>query len=284
MAHIVMTSQRKSGSDLDGPVKRRAFDFLDTLQNNESAAIPLIESVPGARDDRVRISRIGLGHTAILFSVTPTGGGEASYVYMGAWPDEAAGELAPRAGLQVNPVNGVLDLIVHDDQPQETAPDLARAQARSSYLTGLGFTAEQLTQELGLDAALAERALAAADDHVINTIAADVDGWQGHALLELACGVSIDDIREKLHLTENPVDPSLAEDDQILQALEHPASQIQFNYIGDDADELRRVIEGGSFAAWRTFLHPEQRAYADKHYNGAFRLSGGAGGGPTPRL
>ncbi|MGS2809904.1 3'-5' exonuclease [Nocardia sp. MW-W600-9] len=283
MAHIVMTSQRKSGSDLDGPVKRRAFDFLDTLQNSESAAISLIESVPGACDERVRVSRIGLGHTAILFSVTPTGGGEASYVYMGAWPDEAAAGLAPRAGLQVNPVNGVLDLIVHEDQPVavSASPDSARTHSDSGYLRRLGFTAEQLTQELGLDANLVDRALAAADDHVINTIAADVDGWQGDALLELACGVGIDDIREKLRLTENPVDPSLAEDDQILQALEHPASQIQFNYIGDDADELRRIIEGGSFAAWRTFLHPEQRAYADKHYNGAFRLSGGAGTGKT---
>jgi hypothetical protein len=33
--------------------------------------------------------------------------------------------------------------------------------------------------------------------------------------------------------------------------------------------------------AWRTFLHPEQRKYAESNYSGAFRLSGGAGTGKT---
>ena len=41
------------------------------------------------------------------------------------------------------------------------------------------------------------------------------------------------------------------------------------------------VIEAQDFGAWRVFLHPEQRKYATAHYNGAFRLSGGAGTGKT---
>ena len=55
---------------------------------------------------------------------------------------------------------------------------------------------------------------------------------------------------------------------------------MQFAFIEDD-EELRRVIEGGDFAAWRTFLHPEQRKYVEADHNGAFRLSGGAGTGKT---
>ena len=55
---------------------------------------------------------------------------------------------------------------------------------------------------------------------------------------------------------------------------------MQFAFIEDD-DELRRVIEGGDFAAWRTFLHPEQRKYVEADTSGAFRLSGGAGTGKT---
>nr|WP_237465853.1 UvrD-helicase domain-containing protein [Leucobacter luti] len=55
---------------------------------------------------------------------------------------------------------------------------------------------------------------------------------------------------------------------------------MQFNPI-DGADELRRAIEGQDFSAWRVFLHPEQRKYATRPYNGAFRLSGGAGTGKT---
>ncbi|WP_081597616.1 UvrD-helicase domain-containing protein [Nocardia cyriacigeorgica] len=66
-----------------------------------------------------------------------------------------------------------------------------------------------------------------------------------------------------------------------MAALDHPTSKMHFAYIGDDTQELRRVIEEGDFTAWRTFLHPVQRRYAERHYNGVFRLYGGAGTGKT---
>lgn len=279
MAHIVMTSTSKTGGDRDRAVQRKVYDFLDTVQNDEAKATGLIETVSGARDDRVRLGRIGLGHSAILFHVVPAAG-DGSYVYVGAWDDATAAELAPRAELQVNPVNGVLDLVLHDADAG-TPVDASRQTPQRGYLAESGFTLTQLTDELGLTPQLATKVLAVADDNEINDLAAEVEGWQGSAILDLACGVALDDIREKLRLDENPVDPSLGEDEQILQALTHPASQLRFTYVGENTDELRRVIEGGSFAAWRTFLHPEQRTYAERNYNGAFRLSGGAGTGKT---
>ena len=55
---------------------------------------------------------------------------------------------------------------------------------------------------------------------------------------------------------------------------------MQFVYLDTD-DELRRMMEG-DFAAWRTYLHPTQRAVAHREtYNGPFRLAGGAGTGKT---
>lgn len=280
MAHIVMTSTSKTGGDRDRAVQRKVYDFLDTVQNDEATATGLIETVSGARDDRVRLGRIGLGHSAILFHVVPAKG-DGSYVYVGAWEDGTAAELAPRAELQVNPVNGVLDLVLHEADTGTPFIDAPRQTTQRGYLAELGFTLAQLTDELGLTPQLATKVLSVADDNEINDLAAEVEGWQGSAILDLACGVSLDDIRDKLRLDENPVDPALGEDEQILQALTHPASQLRFTYVGENTDELRRVIEGGSFAAWRTFLHPEQRTYAERNYNGAFRLSGGAGTGKT---
>ena len=55
---------------------------------------------------------------------------------------------------------------------------------------------------------------------------------------------------------------------------------MQFAWI-EDEEELRQVIEGGDFAKWRVFLHPEQRKYVGARTNGPFRLSGGAGTGKT---
>ena len=65
-----------------------------------------------------------------------------------------------------------------------------------------------------------------------------------------------------------------------MEGLRHPAAQMSFTWIENNA-ELRRVIEGGDFGAWRVFLHPEQRKYAERSYSGPFRLSGGAGTGKT---
>ena len=55
---------------------------------------------------------------------------------------------------------------------------------------------------------------------------------------------------------------------------------MEFAFI-EDNDELRAAIENPDFTAWRIFLHPEQRAYTTRDYNGAFRLTGGAGTGKT---
>lgn len=84
---------------------------------------------------------------------------------------------------------------------------------------------------------------------------------------------------------ENEVAPpapiSATADDALLRAkLSEPAARAQFTFVEDD-EELRRVIEGGDFGQWRVFLHPEQRKFASNDFNGAFRLTGGAGTGKT---
>ncbi|MBK9696760.1 MAG: UvrD-helicase domain-containing protein [Propionibacteriaceae bacterium] len=104
--------------------------------------------------------------------------------------------------------------------------------------------------------------------------------WQGLALLELAAGHTVAEVKERFSLTPPVVEAQATEDERLLKGLQHPAAQISFAWI-ESNDELRRVVEGGDFGAWRVFLHPEQRKYASRSYNGPFRLSGGAGTGKT---
>ncbi len=89
-------------------------------------------------------------------------------------------------------------------------------------------------------------------------------------------------MRESLGIAASDREPeaSASADDQLVTALTRPASQLEFAFVEDDA-ELRRAIEDEDFAAWRVFLHPEQRRYAERSWNGPFRLSGGAGTGKT---
>lgn len=291
MANLVIASNTKAMKKLDKSTNDKVWAFIEKLSADHTAPGLHIEPIKGSVDPRVRTGRVDLNFRAILFKIDAKLGDDPTFIYMGTWPHDDANKLAERSQLRVNPINGVLEGIVgeldgeEDRKKRTVVPDprgeLNRAvnAPPTSYL-GQTFSLADLTERLGLDADLAERALAAPDENTLVNIAAHAVEWQGSALLELATGVHIDTIREKLGFTDIPVDESLDEDEQILKALEQPASKMQFTFV-EDNEELKRIIEGGDFAAWRTFLHPEQRTYVQHDYSGAFRLSGGAGTGKT---
>ncbi|ANS29902.1 putative ATP-dependent DNA helicase [Rhodococcus opacus] len=291
MANLVIASNTKAMKKLDKGTKDKVWAFIEKLSADHTASGLHIEPLNAAVDPRVRTGRVDLHFRAILFKIDDKLGDDPTFIYMGTWPHDEANKLAERSRLRVNPINGVLEGIIgeldgEDDRKKRTVvPDprgeLDRAikSQPKSYLAER-FSLADLTERLGLEPDLAERAYAASDEDTLLDIAANAVGWQGSALLDLATGLHIDTIREKHGFTDSPVDDTLDEDEQILKALEQPASKMQFTFVEDD-EELRRVIEGGDFAAWRTFLHPEQRKYVEQNHSGAFRLSGGAGTGKT---
>lgn len=288
MANLVIASNNKAMPKLDGSVKNKVYSLFEKLNEDDTTAGLHVEPMKNATDPRVRTARVDISFRAILFKIDDKSGGEPTYIYMGTWPHDEANALAERSVLRVNPINGVLEGIIGEldgeaDRKKRTViPDESGtiSDHAGGYLAQ-SFALSDLTETLGLDEALARRALAAADDYVLTDIAEKAAvGWQGTALLDLATGMSIADIRAKHGLDETAIDPALDEDQQILKSLQHPATKMQFAYI-EDNDELRRIIEAGDFAAWRTFLHPEQRKYAEASRNGPFRLSGGAGTGKT---
>lgn len=285
MANLVIASNSKAMSKLDGSIKKKVFDFFEKLSEDDTSPSLHIEPLHVANDPRVRTGRVDLHYRAVLFKVEDKSN-IPTYIYMGTWNHDDAIKLAEKATLRVNPINGTLEGLIGDTAPiaESTAPlvpvETAAAAPVQSYLAGVGYTLEDLTDRLGISAAIAAKAMAAKDEAALIDAAEGGVDWEGSALLDLATGLAIEDIREKHGFTDKPVDTDLNEDQQIIEALERPASKMQFAYI-EDNDELRRVIEGGDFAAWRIFLHPEQRKYVDADFSGAFRLSGGAGTGKT---
>ena len=291
MANLVIASNSKAMPRLDGSIKNKVWAFIEKLSADHTAPGLHIEPLNAAVDPRVRTGRVDIHFRAILFKIDDKLGDDPTFIYMGTWPHDEANKLAERSRLRVNPINGVLEGIIgeldgeNDRKKRTVVPDprgeLDRAiKARPKSYLAERFSLADLTERLGLEPELAERAYNAIDEDTLLDIAANAVGWQGSALLDLATGLHIDSIREKHGFTDAPVDDTLDEDEQILKALEQPASKMQFTFVEDD-EELRRVIEGGDFAAWRTFLHPEQRKYVEQNHSGAFRLSGGAGTGKT---
>lgn len=281
MANLVIASNSKAMSKLDGSIKNKVYDFFEKLNADDTQPALHIEPLHAAIDPRVRTGRVDLHYRAVLFRVDDKSSGP-TYIYMGTWGHDDAIKLAERATLRVNTINGTLEGLIGEPveptTPQPISP--SKPESAVAYLAGFGYKLADLTEGLGLDPVVAARAIEAPDEAALLEAAEGALDWEASALLDLATGIAISDIREKHGFAEKPVDDTLNEDEQIIRALERPASKMQFAYI-EDNEELRRIIEGGDFAAWRIFLHPEQQKYVDSDYRGAFRLSGGAGTGKT---
>ena len=59
----------------------------------------------------------------------------------------------------------------------------------------------------------------------------------------------------------------------------HPDAQRRFRLL-TDVEELERALDY-PWEKWTVFLHPAQRQYVERDYNGPARISGSAGTGKT---
>ncbi len=292
MPHVIYAPHPKGTPD--GSVHQKAMTFMTKLFKDDTTPGLHIEPIQNSQDPRVRTGRVDQFWRAVLFKLTPSDGAP-HYVYTGVWPHDDAIEIAKKATLKVNPVNGLSELIISTapaveeqspsrDQPvppdQTEKVEAATAQEPLMARVSPGSTVERLVAEVGLPEDVATALWAATDEDDVLELAQSTAEWQGLAMVELAAGGSIESVKQSLALDDVSVDPEASEDDQLLAAMRHPVGQSQFAWIETD-DELKAVVESEDFAAWRVFLHPEQRRYVEKDFNGPFRLSGGAGTGKT---
>ena len=144
-----------------------------------------------------------------------------------------------------------------------------------------GLTVEMLHDELGIDVRLGAAALAAQRESQLLDLASTARvSWQGGALLNLATGATIEEIREDFGLRPSRDVSTEPTDADLIAGLRTRAARSTFTWLESDED-LRRAIEGLSFAEWQLFLHPQQRALVERRANGPLRVSGGAGTGKT---
>lgn len=167
-------------------------------------------------------------------------------------------------------------------QNARAVPGAVAAPGRDHALTWPeGLSVETLRDELGIDVRLGAAALAATCESQLLDLAITARvAWQGEALLALATGSTIDDVREDFELLRpQDVAPDPTDAD-IIAGLHRRAARTEFAWLETDED-LRQAIEGLTFAQWQLFLHPQQRALVDRRTNGPMRISGGAGTGKT---
>ncbi|MDU7360669.1 MAG: 3'-5' exonuclease [Propionibacteriaceae bacterium] len=288
----------KQANQIDGNLKKKAFTFLEKLTTDPTAPGLHIEPIVGSVDPRVRTGRVDQQYRAVLFQLSA--GEDMAFVFHGIWNHDDAIDVAKHVTLNINSINGMAEIrTVSTDEaplaeeapaphPAEPAPEPAVASPRPAApeVTAqepevvVGATWDELVNVLGLPRAVADAAVMAKTERALLAAAEGGPEWQQHALLSLATGSTVADVLQELHIEVDTPPSENPSDEEILARLKHPSAGIEFAEI-DGVDELRRIIDGGDFGAWRVFLHPEQKEFALRPRNGAFRLSGGAGTGKT---
>jgi hypothetical protein len=267
---VIMSKEFHKAIDVDGSLKAKAWDFLGKLSQDPDHPGLDLKIPKGAADKRVRTARVDLNHRAVLFAVG--NGPEPMWLLAAIKPHDDAYAEAENLTLEVNPANGAIE-VLRTEAIKEKVADFRQRPMKPDAPQLLPFAVAELT-DLGINADVAEQAVRVSSQDELLDLAVDLPEWQQQALLDLATGISLDDVRS----TYAPDEPVIGDDP--VAAVERPASRMQFVLLDSD-DELRRMLEG-DFAAWRTYLHPKQRTVAYREtYSGPYRLAGGAGTGKT---
>lgn len=266
---VIISKEFHRSLDVDGSLKSKAWDFVTKLTKDADLTGLDLKIPKGPADKRVRTARVDLNHRAVIFAVSDDP--EPMWLLAAIRPHDQAYAEAETLVLSVNPVNGAMEVYV-PSVVEATVVDFQHRPAKDDAPQILPFTIDELT-ELGIETRVAGEAVKVTDEDSLLELAGGLPDWQQKALLDLATGSSLDDVRAT-YGGDGP-----AGDDPV-DAVKRPASRMQFVYLETD-DELRRMLEG-DFAEWRTYLHPTQRDVAYRTiYNGPFRLAGGAGTGKT---
>ena len=203
--------------------------------------------------------------------------GEARYALLRVLPHDDAINWAARQRFGVNPATGLVEIL---DVPTVEAKIEAVVSSAPPEATRLfancrdrDFTAVGVDQEL---IPLLRRIV---DEAELYAIANYLPDAQSDAVLLLADGKSAEEVWAELS-QDYELGGDRVDVDDIDRALEQPGTRSGFVVTTSDA-ELVELLSG-DFEAWRTFLHPTQRAMAYRPaYKGPAKVTGGAGTGKT---
>ncbi|HED13333.1 MAG TPA: DNA helicase [Gammaproteobacteria bacterium] len=260
IADIFTDSLAKLTGDEQKAVKTTAFD----LQLNPANPGMQFHKLDKARDPNfwsVRVSR------DIRLIVHKT---DKSLLLCYVDHHDKAYHWAERRKLETHPKTGAAQLVevremireitipkyvaqvdIQVDQPAAPKP-LLFADISDDDLLGYGVPAEWLDDVRGAN-----------EDSVLE-LADHLPGEAAEALLELATG-GTPQIAQPVAVSADP--------------FEHPDAQRRFRVMMN-VEELERALDY-PWEKWTIFLHPAQRQWVEKDYNGPARVSGSAGTGKT---
>ena len=259
-----MKSLRKLPDNVIG----RFMDMMTRYMIDPSGKGLNLETVQGAKDSAIKSLRVDQGYRAIAFEV----GRDLMFVHVNEhdkayrWAQGRRVKLDP----ETNRIRVIEEVDVETENVEASTGPRLFAEVSDKRLRALGVPEEELP---------AVRLITTLE--VFEEAEERFDPLTFQILYALAASYSDEEVYAMIGLGAEPeLEAEKPHAELSFEALIETNESRQTIFIPDTEAELRRVFEEG-LEGWRIFLHPEQRKFAYRDYNGPAMVRGGAGTGKT---
>ena len=258
IANTFTDSLAKLTRDEQKAAKITALDFqLDPINPGMQ-----LHKITHSKDRHFWSARIGRDLRLIIHKT------EDNFLLCHVGHHDAAYAWAERRKIEKHPKTGAAQIVVIPERVElspvpQNVPLEAAEQPRATFYPGIFL---KLTKDDLLSVGVPPDAL----DKVRNATEQDVD-WMDYVPSE-AGEALLDYHTTGVLKVPEPVAPDT-------DPFDHPDARRRFRVIGDEA-ELQRALDA-PWAQWALFLHPSQREYVERDYDGPTRIAGVAGTGKT---
>ncbi|MFH9426202.1 UvrD-helicase domain-containing protein [Streptomyces sp. NPDC017529] len=263
----------KSYDALDGSVQPQVLQFIMKMQRDPDSNGLNLKPPKGAKDKRVRTARVTDNYRAVLMHYA-----DRIYYLVAVLPHDDAYDFAANILFDINKVTGGIELInlgslygTLSGQPKaDTAPGTPSLFASVS---------DADFERLGVHTSIVPALREIRSEDAVLGIVETLPKLARDVILCLADGMSVEEVWEQVSSLAATADEVDTQDYEA--AIERPATKEAFVVTGDFAEFGRILTE--PLSAWRIFLHPAQRALAERKapYKGSVRVTGGPGTGKT---
>ena len=244
------------------------LDMMAKVMSDPSRHGLNIEPVTGAKDKGIKSVRVDQGYRAIGFLASQ------DLLFLHVNEHDKAYRWANNRKVRVDPKTNRIRVV--EEVPVEISAIAAEPVQPALFdnhsdeeLTSYGVMPEELSVVRTI---INEADLYAHEE--------DLDTTSHEVLFALAAGYGPEEVKDILGTAPAvETQDTRPEEMDFGQAIDTAESR-QTIFIPESEEELRKFLEG-DLEGWRVFLHPDQRRFAYRDYNGPAMVRGGAGTGKT---
>lgn len=251
---------------LNRTTQGKVVDFMRKFRDDSTSAAINLERINTFKDQTLRTARIDQKYRAILKEVEPR------KIYLIVWVDNHDEAMRWAENKVIDWNENVQAFQVYDSIELEEEVTFEKKQETVEPKFIFKYDADDL-KDVGVPKSLIPAVLKIEDLTGLEKLEENLPNDAFEHLFYLMDGVDIE-------LIKRDIEEGKVKSDKLETQIASDNNKRSFIEIFDEDDILKEALNG-DLNKWKYFLHPSQAALVNKDYNGAIKVTGGAGTGKT---